>query len=122
MQLDFFWLRISTRFCLYSRSRTMMSSPTILIADDSSDDIELLRRAFARAGFSTNVQSVRSGLELIQYLRGEGAFADRDRFPFPRLIFLDFKMQGMGGWDVLRWIRQRPEYRSVPGIIFRGSD
>src|SRR5678816_1924064 len=100
----------------------MWDSPAILAADDNADDIELLHRSFDKAGFANQFFAVSSGQAVIQYLQGEGEYADRQRFPFPRLVLLDFKMQGITGPEVLQWIRQRPEFMRLPVIVFTGSN
>jgi CheY-like chemotaxis protein len=100
----------------------MSDSPAILVADDSADDVELLRRAFGKAGFGKDFHAVCGGAQVIEYLAGEGEYADRSRFPFPRLILLDFKMRGISGSEVLRWIRARPEFKRLPVIVFTGSE
>lgn len=99
----------------------MSESTTILLADDNSDDVELIRRAFVKAGFAAGFHAVCGGNELIMYLRGDEQYHDRARFPFPRLVLLDFKMR-VDGWEILQWIRQRPEFRRLPVIVFTGSN
>ena len=99
----------------------MSESPAILVADDNLDDVELLRRAFAKAGFANRFFAV-NGLEAIRYLEGHGAYADRAEYPLPRLVLLDSRMRGMSGAEVLQWIRQRPQFRRLPVIVFTGSD
>ena len=99
-----------------------MENPTILVADDNADDVELLRRAFSKAGFGRGLHAVRGGQQVIEYLKGDGDYADRNRFPLPRLVLLDFRMQGLSGEEVLRWIRQRSEFKHLPVIVFSGSE
>ena len=115
-----------THFCfqLFVRLRLdfMTESPTILVADDNRDDVELLRRAFAKAGFAEHFYAVCGGRQVLQYLNGESPFEDRQKYPFPRLVLLDFKMQGLTGPEVLSWIRQRPQFKYLPVIVFTGSD
>ena len=48
-----------------------MENPTILVADDNADDVELLRRAFSKAGFGRGLHAVRGGQQVIEYLKGE---------------------------------------------------
>jgi CheY-like chemotaxis protein len=100
----------------------MLECPAILVADDNDDDIELLRRSFAKAGFAKQFIAVSGGQAVIHYLKGEGVYADREQFPLPRLVLLDFKMQGITGAEVLQWIRQRPEFKGMPVIVFTGSN
>ena len=99
----------------------MSENPAILVADDNLDDVDLLRRAFAKAGFANRFFAV-SGVQAIHYLEGKGVYADRTQYPLPRLVLLDFKMQGLSGSEVLQWIRQRPQFRRLPVIVFTGSD
>ena len=99
----------------------MSEIAAILLADDNPDDVELIRRAFAKADFAAAFHAVCGGNELIKYLRGDEPYSDRARFPFPRLLLLDFKMR-VDGWEILQWIRQRPEFRRLPVIVFTGSN
>src|SRR5258708_13979534 len=99
----------------------MSESAAILLADDNPDDVELIRRAFVKAGFSSGFHAVCGGNELIKYLRGDEQCGDRGRFSCARLVLLDFKMR-VDGWEILQWIRQRPEYRRLPVIVFTGSN
>src|SRR6266404_7179296 len=98
----------------------MSEIAAILLADDNPDDVELIRRAFAKADFAADFHAVCGGNELIKYLRGDEPYRDRARFPFPRLLLLDFKMR-VDGWEILQWIRQRREIRGLAVIVFSGS-
>ncbi len=79
----------------------------VLIADDSESDIFFLLRAFSASKVKNPVYVVRSGAEAIQYLAGEGKFANRERFPMPRVVFLDLRMPPPDGLEVLRWKADR---------------
>jgi CheY-like chemotaxis protein len=83
------------------------SAPSILIVDDSSDDVLLLRRAFKKAGVANPIQSVKSGCEAIAYLRGVPPFEDRAKHPLPSVILLDLQMPDGDGFEVLQWIRNK---------------
>jgi CheY-like chemotaxis protein len=95
---------------------------TILLAEDSADDAELVRRAFRRAGYDNPIQAVCRGEEVLQYLKGEGEYGDRMKFPIPHLILIDAGLVGMSGWEVLAWLRLQPGFKSLPAIIFTGSE
>ena len=83
------------------------AAPAVLIADDSEADVFFLLRAFASSGLKNPVHVVRSGAEAIDYLAGVGKFADRTRFPLPKIVFLDLQMPYPDGFEVLRWKEQR---------------
>jgi CheY-like chemotaxis protein len=85
----------------------MGSAPCILIVDDSSDDVILLKRAFKKTGVANPMNWVKSGREAIAYLQGAGPFADRAKYPVPSVILLDLQMPDGDGFDVLQWIRNK---------------
>lgn len=99
----------------------VQSNLTILIAEDNEDDIELLRMALAKAGLKNPVHVCRDGEDVIAYLRGHGPYADRQNYPFPRLLILDLKMPKMTGLEVLRWVRHHPHCTVIPTVIMSTS-
>lgn len=92
----------------------------ILVADDTPDDVFLLRRALQRANLSNPLLVVHDGEEAISYLRGTGIYADRMIYPLPGLIVLDVKMPRRDGFEVLEWIRKSIEW-SVPVVMLTSS-
>ena len=98
-----------------------MLNPKILIADDDSDFVLLLRTAFEYAGVQTGIASVPDGAEAIRYLNGEGLYEDRREYPIPDFILLDLRLPRLSGFEVLRWIRRSPEWADLPVIILTGT-
>jgi CheY-like chemotaxis protein len=94
---------------------------TILLADDEEDDILLIGAAFAEAAVPYQLQVVKNGDHVIQYLKGEGPYSDRSRFPVPFLLLLDLKMPIKSGFDVLSWIRSQPAFDSLLVVILTAS-
>src|SRR6266550_7491014 len=99
----------------------MTNDGPILVADDDADEVVLLRLAFLKAGLSNPLHSVADGQECIEYLQGEGRFADRVQFPFPLLLLLDLKMPRLNGIQVLTWLRAQPQLKQLPVIVLTGS-
>ena len=95
---------------------------TILLAEDNEDHVVLIKRAFMQARLLNPVQAVGDGVEAIAYLKGEGKYADRKEFPFPRLLLLDLKMPNKDGFEVLEWIREQPELRKLRIVVLTTSD
>jgi CheY-like chemotaxis protein len=90
----------------------------ILLVDDNEDDIFLFKRALEKSGISAELGVVYGGEEAIEYLRkveSVGVSA------MPNLVLLDIKMPGVGGFDVLKWIRQRAAFMRVPVVILSAS-
>jgi CheY-like chemotaxis protein len=63
---------------------------------------------------------VGDGTEAMAYLEGDGKFNDRAEHPLPDLIVLDLKLPRMGGFDFLRWLKERPAL-SQPVLVFTVS-
>lgn len=93
----------------------------ILQVEDDENDILLFEHACQRAEVVAALQVVGDGQEAIEYLAGEGRFADRERYPLPRLVLLDLKMPRKDGFEVLEWIRQHPVLKSMVVIMFTSS-
>jgi len=105
-----------------TRESRMPEQALILIADDSEDDIMVIRRAFENAFIPNPLYAVKSGEEVLAYLKGEGRYTNRDEYPLPDLLLLDLKMPGMDGFDVLRWIRQQPGLGAMRIVVLTASD
>src|SRR5947209_12944560 len=99
----------------------MANVGAILLVEDSPNDASLFCRAFKSAGFENVVKVARTGEEAIEYLKGEGKFAERAEFPEPQLVFLDLKLPGMSGLEVLWVIRQKPEWKHLPVVVLTTS-
>src|SRR6476469_10038021 len=99
----------------------MAANETILLAEDDENDAFFCRRALQQAGLSHSLIHVPNGEECIKYLSGHGKYADRIKYPFPNLVLLDLKMPVLSGFDVLSWLGQHPELKSLPVIILTGS-
>src|SRR3989454_7082077 len=84
-----------------------MRNSGILLVEDDENDIRLLRRAFRNASLGNPLVEVRDGQAAIQYLSGDGDYADRARYPIPFLILLDLRLPKLSGFEVLAWIREQ---------------
>lgn len=98
-----------------------IDAPIVLLADDSDYDSLLMRTVFERAGFVHPLRFARDGEEAIAYLRGDGAYADREQFPLPTVLLLDLNMPRKNGFEVLVWIRQQPAFKRLRVYVLSAS-
>jgi two-component system response regulator len=91
-----------------------MTDKSVLIIDDSEDDILLTKMVLAKISRELRTESALSGEAGLAVLRDGSAL--------PALILLDLKMPGMDGLDVLRELRLDGRLRRIPVIIVTHSD
>lgn len=105
--------------------RTAAMSPyyrTILVVEDEEADCFLIQKAFRDNGVDGPIHCVRSAEQAIQYLMGEGEFADRQKFAFPSFITTDLRMPGgMDGFSVLEHLKRNPEWAIIPTVVLSSS-
>lgn len=99
----------------------MIQRATVLLAEDDPDDVLLTEMAFEKARLANPLQVVRDGEEAIAYLKGEGIYANRERFALPILLLLDLKMPKVSGFEVLEWLRTKSCLAALPVAIMTSS-
>jgi len=97
------------------------SDLTILLVEDNSTDVILIRRAFDKAKLGNPVQVVSDGDAAVDYLAGSGTYTDRKRFPLPILILLDLKLPRRSGIEVLQWLRAQDTLKRIPVVMLTSS-
>ncbi len=93
----------------------------ILLVEDNRMDAELTLNALSELPGHRDVYVATDGQEVIDYLTGREAFADRDRFPMPDLILLDLKLPSLDGHQILSLVKSMPLVRRVPVVVFTSS-
>lgn len=100
---------------------TDKSRITILMADDDDDDFLLAKKALAQSKLLNNLVRVKDGEELLEYLRCDGDYTGRDIKDRPGVILLDLNMPRKDGREALREIKDDPELRDIPVVVFTTS-
>lgn len=93
----------------------------ILVADDDADDRMLIEEAFDESETGNEIEFVKDGEELLEYLRCEGAFKDRSPERDPGIILLDLNMPRKDGRVALKEIKEDPKLRQIPVIVLTTS-
>ena len=99
----------------------MNTAPAILYVEDENPDVLLLHLAFKRARLPNPIHTALDGAEAIDYLAGNGPFADRSQHPLPSLVLLDLNLPKKSGFEVLKWVREQPRFASMPVVIYTSS-
>ena len=82
-----------------------ISDKQILLVEDNPDDEFLTIDALRQNNITNPVDVVRDGAEALDYLFGEGKYAQRDIRRMPVLTLLDLNLPKIDGVEVLRRIR-----------------
>src|SRR5437899_164540 len=93
----------------------------ILLVEDDENDVLIMTMALEKAGLTCPIRVARDGREAKDYLSGSGEFADRHEYPLPYLILLDLKLPRVMGLEVLKWLRERPEFDSTIVLVLSSS-
>jgi response regulator of citrate/malate metabolism len=77
---------------------------------------------FRNAGLLNELQTVDTVHDAICYLKGEGIYHDREKYPFPVLLMLDLHLPDGSGFDVLNWVRRTHPKSTLALVVLTGSD
>ena len=83
---------------------------TVLVVEDDSGLRELYRSALVSAGYA--VVAVEDGIDALRRV-------ERD---VPQAVVLDMALPRLGGRDVQRELRSRPETSNIPIVVVSGTD
>ena len=87
---------------------------SILIVEDSEDDFDATRRAFARANLLNPIVHASRGEEALEFLNTPGQV-------LPGLILLDLNMPGLDGRKILKIIKSSSDYKDIPVVVLTTS-
>jgi two-component system response regulator len=90
----------------------------ILLVEDSPADVLITREAFMDAKLLNTLHVVEDGIQALEFLRRQGAYA---AVPRPDLILLDLNLPRKNGREVLAEIKADTELKSIPVIILTTS-
>lgn len=83
-----------------------MTPPTLLVADDEPNNVELIRMVVEESGLDVRLVTARTGVEALARARGEQ----------PTLILMDLKMPGLDGCEATRRLKADPLTAAIPVV------
>jgi CheY-like chemotaxis protein len=94
---------------------------SIVLAEDDDGHATLIQRNLQRSGVVNGFFRVRDGQEVLDLIRGEGAYVDQP----PRgniLLLLDINMPCVDGIEVLRRLKGNARTNAIPIIMLTTTD
>ena len=98
-----------------------MGESMLLLVEDNPSDEELTLRSLRKHNIANDIVVARDGVEAIEFLFCEGAYADRDPTNMPDVVLLDLKLPRMSGLEVLQRIRDDERTRTLPVVVLTSS-
>jgi len=94
---------------------------TVLYVEDEESDATFMRMAFVRQGMESALRVVGDGRAALDYLSGAGKYSDREKYPLPLVVLLDLNLPQVPGFEVLKWMRNHPDFARTPVVVFSSS-
>src|SRR3954465_6614540 len=92
---------------------------SVIIADDDLDDQHLVKSAISELPFSTTINAVYTGYQLLDLLLKKQAYTNVEGEP--DVVFLDLNMPLLDGLHSLKEIRKHPQLQDLPIYILSTS-
>jgi DNA-binding response OmpR family regulator len=94
----------------------MRSAYSIILIEDSRDDVFLVREALSMAGLDCKIRVVEDGGEAPRVLKMLGT-----ELPPPDLFLVDLNLPKANGFQLIRLIRENPQCVTTPIIVMSSS-
>lgn len=93
----------------------------LLLVEDNPQDLELAQRALRKAGLAHRTHIARDGVEALDFVFGQGAFAGRNVTDELKVILLDLKLPKVDGLEFLRRIKDDARTKTIPVVVLTSS-
>lgn len=97
--------------------KPLLDSHSIVWVDDDHDDLEVFTKAITEVDPSAHATILHNGRELLDYLQ----HLQQSGKHFPCLIILDINMPLLNGRETLVLMKNTPEYKDLPVVVFTTS-
>ena len=95
--------------------------PFVVVVDDNLDDLDMFRIRMKQSSFEADIISLTSGEEAMDFLTCTGIHVTRQSIQ-PEMVFIDIKMPGMTGLDLIKSIRKDERTYDIPIVVLTGVD
>jgi two-component system response regulator len=100
-----------------------MKEVEILLVEDDPDDAELTLHAFNSnlEMLTRKIFHVKDGVEALDFIFAQNAFANQKVQSDLKLIILDLKLPKLNGLEVLRALREDKRTKMIPAVMLTSS-
>ena len=95
--------------------------PTVFIVDDDDTDRFIAEHALRRIGVRNPLRVFASGNDFMAHIETAVDGAGGDERLVACLVLVDLRMPQPDGFEVLQWIRRRPELSHLQVVVLTGS-
>jgi CheY-like chemotaxis protein len=92
--------------------------PTILLVEDNSSDVYVIRKVLEWSGLTLNLQVAVDGEEALNLIRSH----DDPAGQVPSLVLLDWNLPKVSGAEVLAELRKDQRYRAIPVVVVTSTE
>ena len=92
--------------------------PVVLLVEDDSGDVMMIREAFEESKQSGELYAVGDGEQALSFLRRAGGFTSAPR---PGLILLDLSLPGRDGLEILAEVKTDADLLTIPVVVLTSS-
>ena len=100
---------------------TIKLDEPVLIAEDSDEDFEALKRLMKRMAVQNPIYRCTDGDEVLDFIYQEGEYENSSSAPRPSIILLDLNLPGIDGRDILDRLKHDRNFKEIPIVVFTTS-
>lgn len=90
----------------------------ILLVEDNEGDIMLIKEAFGNVKLTNDLTILKDGEKAIKFLKKEAEYRE---ISIPDLIILDVNLPRVNGHEVLQFVKNSKDLKSIPVIMLTTS-
>jgi CheY-like chemotaxis protein len=94
---------------------------SILLVEDNDDDVYFVSRALRNSGLNLPLEVAHDGQEAVDVLTKAGSLSRDSESLRPCLVLLDLNLPLKSGLEVLKWIRQHSEFKTIIVVVLTSS-
>jgi CheY-like chemotaxis protein len=100
---------------------SMHDEVEILLVEDNPTDAELTIEALREGNLANHLVWVKDGAQALDFVFGNGAYANRNTEVPPKVIMLDLRLPKVDGLEVLKILKANESTSMIPVVVLTSS-